>query len=57
MHKITTGLFAEFFGRYEMRVIEFLDESAVRYEVTEHPPAFTAQQIAAVEHEPGQYVA
>jgi len=40
-----------------MRVIEFLDESAVRYEVTEHPPAFTAQQIAAVEHEPGQYVA
>jgi len=42
---------------YEMRVIEFLDESVVRYEVTEHPPAFTAQQIAAVEHEQGQYVA
>ena len=40
-----------------MRVIEFLDESAVRYEVTEHPSAFTAQQIAAVEHEQGQYVA
>ena len=40
-----------------MRVIEFLDKSAVRYEVTEHPPAFTAQQIAAAEHEPGQYVA
>jgi Ala-tRNA(Pro) deacylase len=40
-----------------MRVIEFLDESAVRYKVTEHPPAFTAQQIAAVEHEQGQYVA
>jgi len=40
-----------------MRVIEFLDESAVRYEVTKHPPVFTAQQIAAVEHEPGQYVA
>ncbi|MHC4594764.1 MAG: aminoacyl-tRNA deacylase, partial [Planctomycetota bacterium] len=40
-----------------MRVIEFLDKSAVRYEVTKHPPAFTAQQMAAVEHEPGQYVA
>jgi len=40
-----------------MRVIELLDKSAVRYEVTEHPPAFTAQQIAAAEHEPGKYVA
>lgn len=40
-----------------MRVIEFLDDSAVRYEVTEHPPAFTAQQMAAAEHEPGRYVA
>ncbi len=40
-----------------MRVIEFLDKSAVRYEVSEHPPAFTAQQMAAVEHEQGKYVA
>jgi Ala-tRNA(Pro) deacylase len=40
-----------------MRVIEFLDKSAVRYEVTEHPPAFSAQQMAAAEHEPGKYVA
>ena len=40
-----------------MRVIEFLDKSAVRYEVSEHPPAFTAQQMAAAEHEPGKYVA
>jgi len=40
-----------------MRVTEFLDKSAVSYEVSEHPPAFTAQQMAAVEHEPGQYVA
>jgi Ala-tRNA(Pro) deacylase len=46
-----------FLGRYRMRVIEFLEESGVRYEVTEHEPAFTAQQMAAVEHEPGQYVA
>jgi len=40
-----------------MRLIEFLDKSAVRYEVTEHQPAFTAQNLAAVEHEPGRYVA
>lgn len=40
-----------------MRVIEFLDKSGVDYRVTEHPPAFTAQQMAAAEHEPGKYVA
>ncbi len=40
-----------------MRVIELLDKSAVNYEITEHSPAFTAQQMAAAEHEPGKYVA
>jgi len=40
-----------------MRVIDFLDKSTVSYEVTKHPPAFTAQQMAAAEHEPGKYVA
>jgi len=40
-----------------MRVTEFLDKSGVSYEVNEHPAVFTAQQMAAVEHEPGQYVA
>lgn len=40
-----------------MRVIELLDKSSVSYEVTEHLPAFTAQQMAAVEHESGKYVA
>lgn len=40
-----------------MRVTEFLDQSAVPYRVSEHPPTFTAQQMAAVEHEPGRYVA
>ncbi len=40
-----------------MRVTEFLDESAVSYEVTKHIPTFTAQQMAAAEHEPGKYVA
>ena len=40
-----------------MGVIEFLEKSGVSYEVSEHPPAFTAQQMAAVEHESGKYVA
>ena len=40
-----------------MRVIEFLDKSAVSYQVSEHLSAFTAQQMAAAEHEPGQFVA
>ncbi len=40
-----------------MRVTEFLDKSGVNYEVTEHKPAFTAQNLAAVAHEPGKYVA
>jgi len=40
-----------------MPVIEFLDKSGVNYEVTEHKPTFTAQSMAAVEHEPGRYVA
>ncbi len=40
-----------------MGVIEFLDKSGVNYEVTEHKAAFTAQQMAAEEHEPGKYVA
>ncbi|MBA7716779.1 hypothetical protein ES703_125856 [subsurface metagenome] len=40
-----------------MGVIEFLDKSGVKYEVTKHKPAFTAQSMAAEEHEPGRYVA
>jgi len=40
-----------------MRVIEFLDKEAVRYDLSEHPPTFTAQQMAAAEHEPGRFVA
>jgi Ala-tRNA(Pro) deacylase len=40
-----------------MRITEFLDNSAVQYEVSEHVPSFTAQQMAAVEHERGKYVA
>lgn len=40
-----------------MRVIDFLDKSGVKYEASEHVPAFTAQQMAAAEHEPGRFVA
>ena len=40
-----------------MRVREFLDDSSISYKVMEHPPVFTAQQMAAIEHEPGKYVA
>jgi Ala-tRNA(Pro) deacylase len=40
-----------------MRVHDFLNDSSVSYYVKEHIPAFTAQQIASVEHEPGKYVA
>jgi len=40
-----------------MRVTKFLDRSKVKYKVTKHEPAFTAQHMAAVEHEPGKYVA
>lgn len=40
-----------------MRVTEFLDKEAVHYELSEHPPTFTAQEMAAAEHEPGQFVA
>jgi Ala-tRNA(Pro) deacylase len=40
-----------------MRVIEFLDKSGIKYEVTKHKPSFTAQHMAAEVHEPGRYVA
>ncbi len=40
-----------------MRVIEFLDKSKVRYKVSQHHSTFTAQHMAAEEHEPGRYVA
>jgi Ala-tRNA(Pro) deacylase len=36
---------------------EFLKAQGVRYEVRSHRPAFTAQEVAAAEHVPGQDVA
>lgn len=40
-----------------MKVTEFLDSKGVRYEMTQHRPTFTAQQMAAEEHVPGMNVA
>jgi Ala-tRNA(Pro) deacylase len=40
-----------------MGVIEFLEKSHVKYEILEHTPVFSAQGLAAVEHEPGRFVA
>ncbi|MBN1816667.1 MAG: YbaK/EbsC family protein [Sedimentisphaerales bacterium] len=40
-----------------MQVIEFLKKAGVPYQLSEHPSVFTAQQVAAVEHEPGRFVA
>ena len=40
-----------------MKVMEFLNKAGVKYEVLEHKPVFTAQRMAAVEHEPGKFVA
>jgi Ala-tRNA(Pro) deacylase len=39
-----------------MKVQEYLEKSGVKYEVKEHTPAFSAQQMAAAEHEPGRFV-
>lgn len=40
-----------------MKVTEFLDKAGVKYEITEHKPVFTAQRMAATEHEEGKFVA
>ena len=40
-----------------MRAIEFLDSLSAKYEVMQHRPTFTAQQMAAEEHVPGRNVA
>ncbi len=40
-----------------MNVFEYLDQSKVPYSVSEHAPTYSAQVMAAEEHEKGQYVA
>jgi Ala-tRNA(Pro) deacylase len=39
------------------RLREFLDSEQVNYEITKHPLAYTAQEIAAVTHTPGKELA
>ena len=36
------------------RLIDFLNQSKVRYELLHHPEAFTAQELAAIEHVKGR---
>ena len=36
------------------RLIDFLNQSKVRYEVLHHPEAFSAQELAAIEHVKGR---
>jgi Ala-tRNA(Pro) deacylase len=40
-----------------MQVLEYLKKAGVKCEVKEHKPTFSAQQMAAAEHEPGKFVA
>jgi len=40
-----------------MNVFEYLDQSNASYSVSEHAPTYSAQVMAAEEHERGQYVA
>jgi Ala-tRNA(Pro) deacylase len=39
-----------------MQVLEYLKKAGIKYESREHKPTFSAQQMAAVEHEPGKFV-
>src|SRR5258708_851621 len=43
--------------RVPMQIQEFLDENAMKYHTIHHPPAFTAQEIAALAHVPGRSMA
>ena len=36
------------------RLIDFLNQSKVRYDILHHPEAFTAQELAAIEHVKGR---
>lgn len=40
-----------------MKVVEFLDSKGVHYELSQHRPTLTAQQMAAEEHARGMIVA
>jgi Ala-tRNA(Pro) deacylase len=40
-----------------MKVTDFLEQERIHYELREHRPSFTSQELAAEEHEPGRFVA
>jgi Ala-tRNA(Pro) deacylase len=40
-----------------MGVMEYLDKAGVRYQTSEHVPVYSAQGLAAAEHESGKFVA
>ena len=40
-----------------MKVVDYLEEVSAKYEIMQHSPAFTAQEMAAEEHVPGMNVA
>jgi Ala-tRNA(Pro) deacylase len=40
-----------------MEILDYLKKAKVKCEVREHKPTFSAQQMAATEHEPGKFVA
>jgi Ala-tRNA(Pro) deacylase len=37
------------------RLLTFLNQSQVKYQILHHPEAFTAQELAAIEHVQGKY--
>ncbi len=37
------------------KLIEFLNQAQVRYEILHHPEAFTAQELTAIEHVKGRF--
>jgi Ala-tRNA(Pro) deacylase len=39
------------------RIRQYLDQHNIRYSIITHPPAFTAQKVAAAAHVPGREVA
>jgi Ala-tRNA(Pro) deacylase len=40
-----------------MEIVDYLKKSGVRYQVLEHVPVYSAQGLAAAEHESGRFVA
>jgi len=39
-----------------MNLQQYLDEQGVKYRLSKHPPTYTSQDLAAVEHVPGRKV-